>query len=296
MNDKLRAMVDAALSKVGCGYIYGATGWICSEARRKQQAAQYPEYAANILGVGAKWDGKQCFDCAQLSKFAANAGGLSLPSGATSQWNSNSWTTKGMLTGIPSEPCLVFRQVNNGIMQHVGVYIGDGWCVDARGTTDGVIKSRFDSYKWSHFALPDLGHVGGVSGFEPPFTARVKTTTGKGISLWIDNKKLDRVATIPEGGVVTVVGHADYLGFAMSDFDRKRGVADTQYLIPLDSADTAAPASMASAASTAGTTPAAPTETLPIGDQEAWRKAAAAYALLAEAANIIGDSIQDFGS
>jgi len=54
-------------------------------------------------------------------------------------------------------------------------------------------------------------------------------------------------------------------------------------------------ASTASTASTAGTMPAAPMETPPMGDQEAWRKAAAAYALLAEAANIIGDSIQDFG-
>ena len=276
MNKNLQAMIDFALSKVGCGYIYGATGWVCTKARREQQAVQYPEHAASILGTGAKWDNKQCFDCAQLTRFSVDAAGLKIPSGATTQWNSNSWTVKGALTGIPAEPCIVFRYSNN-VMQHVGCYIGDGWCVDARGTDMGVVKTRFDSYPWTHFASPKLAHTGGVTGPEPPYTARIKTQTGSGISLWADNGKNDRIVAVPDGSIVTVLGKPDNLGFVPAEFDGKRGVGDTQYMLPIGDIPTLPPS-----------------EPPPWDEREAWQKIAASYALLTEAANMLGDTLQDF--
>jgi hypothetical protein len=36
-------------------------------------------------------------------------------------------------------------------MQHVGVNIGDGTVVHARGTADGVIRSKFSSDPWTHY-------------------------------------------------------------------------------------------------------------------------------------------------
>ncbi len=66
----MKRIAEFAASKLGCGYVYGATGWICSKARREQQAQQYPDQAGNILGVCAKWDGVQCYDCAQLTRRA----------------------------------------------------------------------------------------------------------------------------------------------------------------------------------------------------------------------------------
>jgi len=277
MNSNLQAMVAFALSKVGRGYIYGATGWISSRARREQQAAQYPEHAAMILGIGAKWDGTQCFDCAQLTRFAADAAGLKIPSGATSQWHSNNWIANGTLLGLPPEPCLVFRRANN-VMQHVGIYVDDGWCVDARGTALGVVRTRFDSYAWTHYAMPDFTPAGSVHGLEPPFTARVKTNKGQGIGLWTDNTKTRRVAEVPEGGVVTVRGKPDNMGFALSEYNGKQGVGDTQYMVPL------------------GTAPIHPPIDPPPWDgQEAWERIAASYALLIKATSMIADTLQDFG-
>ena len=78
-------IVEFAISKIGCGYIYGATGWICTQKIRLEQAAQYPAYADVILGTGAKWDGLQCFDCAQLVRRALEQISIKPPSGATSQ-------------------------------------------------------------------------------------------------------------------------------------------------------------------------------------------------------------------
>ncbi|MFR5796238.1 MAG: hypothetical protein ACLUI3_12295 [Christensenellales bacterium] len=51
-------MTARALALVGCGYIYGATGWICTRARMEQQMRQYPTYAGQIERYGKKWLGK----------------------------------------------------------------------------------------------------------------------------------------------------------------------------------------------------------------------------------------------
>lgn len=84
-----------ALSHVGDGYIYGARGQKCSLAFREQQAKQYPAQADNILGTGAKWDGKTVWDCAQFTRAAWAAAGINLVSGATSQWNKTDWESSG---------------------------------------------------------------------------------------------------------------------------------------------------------------------------------------------------------
>lgn len=38
---------------------------------------------------------------------------------------------------------------------HVGVYIGDGWVIEARGHAYGVVKTRLEERKWTHWAYID---------------------------------------------------------------------------------------------------------------------------------------------
>ena len=90
-----------ARSKIGQGYIYGAKGQTCTAAFRRQQAQQYHEQAQNILVTGAKWDGRPVWDCAQLTRYAAKAAGVELPSGATSQWRKGPWKRKGTIDSLP---------------------------------------------------------------------------------------------------------------------------------------------------------------------------------------------------
>lgn len=73
MPSKRDAMTARALALVGCGYIYGATGWICTRARMEQQMRQYPTYAGQIERYGKKWLGKPCYDCAQLTRARCQA-------------------------------------------------------------------------------------------------------------------------------------------------------------------------------------------------------------------------------
>lgn len=153
----IQAVIEKALSLVGQGYIYGAKGQVCSPAFRQQQANQYPEYAENILETGAKWDGMPVWDCAQLTRAAAKAAGLTLVSGATSQWNKTNWTEKGTIDTIPQgKTVFVFRRQSGSstVMQHTGVALGDGTCIHARGTAYGVVHQSMSQHAWTHWGLP----------------------------------------------------------------------------------------------------------------------------------------------
>lgn len=143
-----------AQSKIGQGYIYGAKGQTCTAAFRRQQAQQYPDQAQNILVTGAKWDGRPVWDCAQLTRFAAKAAGVELPSGATSQWRKAPWKRKGTIDTLPEGEVVYLYRQKGSIMQHTGLALGDGTCVHARGTAYGVVHQPVRDYPWTHWASP----------------------------------------------------------------------------------------------------------------------------------------------
>lgn len=145
---------DWARERVGQGYIWGATGWVCSRARREAQAKQYPAQAEMILGVGAKWDGKVCWDCATFVRGAAKAGGIRLCSGATSQWRKTAWADKRTIDSLPTGRVVMLYRQSGNTMQHTGISLGDGECVHAKGTKYGVITQGISSYPWTHWAIP----------------------------------------------------------------------------------------------------------------------------------------------
>ena len=205
MNSKV---VEKALSLVGQGYIYGAKGQTCSPSFRQQQAQQYPDQADNILNVGAKWDGMPVWDCAQLTRSVAKEGGISLVSGATSQWNKTDWEAKGTIETIPpSETVFVYRRQNgsDSVMQHTGVALGDGTCVHARGTAYGVVRQNMTEHAWTHWAKPAWENAGGdrVS-LDVIYQARVIAQTGSTVNMR-DEPGGKVVAKISVGDVVDVL-------------------------------------------------------------------------------------------
>lgn len=175
-----------ALELVGDGYIYGAKGQICSQAFRHQQAEQYPDQAGNILNTGAKWDGKPVWDCAQLTREAAKAAGVSLVSGATSQWNQTVWEDKGTIDTLPPDETLFLYRRQSGsttVMQHTGVALGDGTCVHARGTAYGVVRQNVTEYPWTHWARPVWPGTQPNKGEETMYRARVTGPAGETVNL-----------------------------------------------------------------------------------------------------------------
>ena len=178
-----KTAVEKALSLVGQGYIYGAKGQTCSPAFRQQQADQYPDQKYFILDVGKKWDGVPVWDCAQLTRAVAKAGGVTLVSGATSQWTKTDWQEKGTIDSIPAgETVFVYRQkAGTSTMQHTGVALGDGTCVHAWGTTDGVVRQDMADYAWTHWARPFWGEE--TDAEETLYQATVTAKSGKTVNM-----------------------------------------------------------------------------------------------------------------
>lgn len=167
---KIEKMSSIAEGLVGCPYVFATSGKTCTPSMRRERANAKPDYAANIEKYcpvlsnkqstcdGCKYDGKPAFDCRGLTYYACKNAGLTISSvGATTQWNADSWQEKGEIDKMPPDkPCILFRQdqSNAKVMQHTGVYLGDGYAVDSRSHASGTVKNKIDSFPWTHYAIP----------------------------------------------------------------------------------------------------------------------------------------------
>lgn len=225
-----KSVVTKALSLVNNGYIYGASGQICSPSFRTGQAKQYPEWYNNIMVVGAKWDGVPVWDCAQFTRAVAKISGVNLPSGATSQWTKTDWLQSGTIDTIPPGETVFVYRYRDGKMQHTGLAHGDGWCTHARGTAYGVVLQTMAQHAWTHWAMPRWKEKESMSD-DILYTATVTATTGSTVNLrkepggdLIDRVLVGtRVAVIAEAGAgwakITVGNRSGYMqtGFLRKD-------------------------------------------------------------------------------
>lgn len=233
MNAASEKAKEKALSLVGQGYIYGAKGQTCSPAFRQQQAAQYPDQASNILGTGAKWDGMPVWDCAQLTRTVAASVGVTLVSGATSQWAKTAWARQGEITSLPKDELVFLYRRQNGsttVMAHTGVALGDETCVHARGTAYGVVRQKMSEYAWTHWASPwaEDEQEGGEN-MEELYKAKVVASSGSTVNLRSapDGALVMRV---PIGTVVSV--YEDFGGWSRIRTGDADGWMQSAFLMP----------------------------------------------------------------
>lgn len=155
-----------ALEQVGAPYIYGGIGRKCTPKYREQQIKQYPRYedairkycpvlsGAQEVCSGCKYNGRMAFDCAQLTRRAAEAAGLTLPSGANSQLIKGDWLLTGPIDTLPlNRVAFLYRRDAAGKAQHTGIYLGDGTVVDARGHASGVVRNKLREYGWTDWRI-----------------------------------------------------------------------------------------------------------------------------------------------
>ena len=162
-----------ALSRVGCPYIYGGTGAICTPSYREARAEQYPTYKPKIYKncprlsgsasscTDCRWcdsdtnQGKRAYDCAQLVRWCMDHIGISMVSGANSQWQKTDWEEAGSIDTIPrGKVCLVYREDSDGKKHHTGIYCGDGYIIHAKGHDYGVVRELLGNPKFTHWGIP----------------------------------------------------------------------------------------------------------------------------------------------
>lgn len=217
-------------SKIGCGYIYGATGWVCTQTRIAEQEILYPgKINSDIV---SKWIGKECYDCAQLVRRAAEQVGIELKSGATSQWNVTEWADKGTIDSAPSGKLICLFRDENGTKQHVGWQLRNGDVIDARSSQYGVVLNR-PYPSWTHWAMLDgLGEEAeGKKVEEKTVLFKAKVVTQKDdLNVRAGKSTADaKVGTIPKGAIVDVIYESpDWIGVQYGNIS---GYCAAQYLV-----------------------------------------------------------------
>ena len=143
-------LVEYVKNQIGLPYWYGTFGNISNEILYKNKKQQYPKYyTANdyVLQYG-----KRVHDCVGLIKGYLWSDTLTSEPKYTPAQDVNAngmlsiCTEKGDISTIPEiEGILVFSH------QHVGVYIGNGYVVEARGHEYGVVKTKLSSRGWKNW-------------------------------------------------------------------------------------------------------------------------------------------------
>ena len=148
-SSELIAQFQTAL-RDGWGYIYGASGEIWTQA---QQNAASREQTKKY---GQKWVGHRVADCSGLFAWAFRQLGGYCYHGSNTMFRryssaSGSLAAGKRTDGEPLKPGTAVYKFNASEgYHHVGLYIGEGTAIEAKGTAYGVVKSKIGS-GWTHW-------------------------------------------------------------------------------------------------------------------------------------------------
>ena len=171
LSSELIAQFQTALRE-GWGYIYGASGEIWTQA---QQNAASREQTKKY---GQKWVGHRVADCSGLFAWAFRQLGGYCYHGSNTMFRryssaSGSLSAGKRTDGEPLKPGTAVYKFNASEgYHHVGLYIGEGAVIEAKGTAYGVVTSKIDS-GWTHW-----GELKGVDYAEKACKEKVKPQIG----------------------------------------------------------------------------------------------------------------------
>ena len=156
----------------GWGYVWGTYGHVLTRSYYEAKLAQYPEGVGNYADfILANWLGKRTADCVGLVKgycwfdpeaqsigYAVNG----MPDIATEQMIE--WCDeKGSISTMPEIPGLLLWMDG-----HVGIYIGDGYAIEAMGTRYGVVKTQVAGRGWQKWGkIPCIEYLEEAEETEP---------------------------------------------------------------------------------------------------------------------------------
>ena len=141
------------------GYIYGERHTLWSA---EKQAAYVNKYSGdpdrqNSCKYGGKWAGHIVTDCSGLFADAFEKLGGKIAHGSNTMWR-DYCTDKGELKGgkrtdgkelLPGTA--VFTGSSWNQHNHVGLYVGNGWVIEAQGTQNGVTRTKITNSKWTYW-------------------------------------------------------------------------------------------------------------------------------------------------
>lgn len=139
----------------GWGYVWGTFGSVLTEGLFQAKLDQYPDGVGNYEEfIRDNWVGKRTTDCCGLIKgygwldpetMSIDYGTNGMPDLGANQMYYNA-SESGTIDTIPEIPGLAVW--HDG---HIGVYIGNGYVIEAMGTKYGVVKTQLEGRGWTHW-------------------------------------------------------------------------------------------------------------------------------------------------
>ena len=157
-------VIREAEDHLGCPYVYGTWGQLCTTALRKRYAGYNPSQREITYArcqrlrdkdrrsscAGCPYDGKLAFDCSGFTHWCLKTGaGIEISGGYVGrQWSDPNWMVKGDVSDmIEAVACLFLTD-----MSHTGLYVLDGRVIHCSGEVkrDTMTGGR----KWALFGIP----------------------------------------------------------------------------------------------------------------------------------------------
>ena len=167
MGKKLASqLVQYAQRMLGMPYWYGTYGKKASASLLASKTKQYPAHYPSGMNAQRQADikaGKPVHDCVGLIKgfgWMNDAGTITYASNGVKDQSANGLYSaakvKGGIKTMPDVPGLAVRYDG-----HVGIHIGGGYVIEARGRNYGVVKTKLSSRPWTHwFEIPYIDYSG----------------------------------------------------------------------------------------------------------------------------------------
>lgn len=166
----------------GWGYVWGTFGQVLDESLFNAKLEQYPEQVGRYSDfIESNWMARRTADCVGFIKgycwldptnlqivYATNGA----PDISADQMYQNA-TEKGAIDTIPEISGLAVWHEG-----HIGIYIGNGLVIEAKGTRYGVVQTQLSSGSWTHWLkIPYITYVEPVVEPIDPTTPSTEPTT-----------------------------------------------------------------------------------------------------------------------
>ena len=148
----------------GWGYVWGTFGQVLTRDTLAAKAAQYPDNVGVYEEyIRSHYLGRRTADCVGFIKGycwydpetdSVNYATNGMPDIGADQMYRTA-VEKGPISTMPEIPGLaVWHQ------GHIGIYIGNGYAIEAMGTRYGVVKTRVAARSWTHWLkIPYINYI-----------------------------------------------------------------------------------------------------------------------------------------